>query len=198
MPDAKASALPFELRTLLAGLKSAEVADDQEWIVALLRQEGDRVVTLLWRMLGCEPDVLDAYQTAVCQITARGREARPERLNGYFYRTAVNAGISILRKRRQRQQQWPAIVEAQSRRPAAQGVPDPRQVFDQRQILERMRRAIYQLPPHLRDVIILRDLGELPYNRVCEILKIRGGTARLYRRQAVVRLADLIGRETVE
>ncbi len=198
MSDAPVMALPLELRTLLAGLQSAQVADDQQWVLALLRQEGARVVSMLWRMLGSPQDVLDAYQTAVCQIAGRGRQERPAHLGAYFYRTAVNAGITILRSRRQRLRQWPAVVEAQARRDSAREAPDPRRVLDQREMIERMRDAIFRLPPHLRDVIVLRDLGELPYSRVAAILNIRGGTARLYRRQAVVRLADLMGRETLE
>ncbi len=198
MSDGKAIALPLELRSLLAALQSADVADDQRWILTLLRQNGIAVVTLLWRMLGSEQDVLDAYQTAVCQLTSRGPEAATCNRSGYFYRTAVNAGISILRNRKQRRQQWPAVIDAQARRDADRAAPAAEQAFDQRQILERMRQAIYLLPPHLRDVILLRDLAELPYSRVAALLNIRGGTARIYRRQAVVRLAGLIGREVAE
>jgi RNA polymerase sigma-70 factor (ECF subfamily) len=198
MPEAKAIALPLELRRLLAGLEFAQVADDQQWIVALLRAEGQRVVTLLWRMLGREQDVLDAYQTAVCQITGRGRDAVRSNLGGYFYRTAINAGIGILRDRRQRREHWPALVDARGARDASSGPATPLQILDQRQTLERMRQAIYLLPPHLREVILLRDMAELPYMKVAAMLNIRSGTARLYRHQAVVRLAGLMGKEAVE
>ena len=71
MAQVASAALPLELRTVVAGLVSADVSDDQQWIVGLMRKHGLAVVTLLWRMLGSEPDVLDAYQTAVCRLTAR-------------------------------------------------------------------------------------------------------------------------------
>jgi DNA-directed RNA polymerase specialized sigma24 family protein len=60
-------------------------------------------------------------------------------------------------------------------------------------MLERMREAICELPLHLRNVIILRDLAQLSYAVVANMLGIRMGTARLYRHQAVTRLADLMG-----
>jgi DNA-directed RNA polymerase specialized sigma24 family protein len=60
-------------------------------------------------------------------------------------------------------------------------------------MLERMRQAICELPRHLRNVVILRDLAQLPYAQVARMLGIRSGTARLYRRLAVVQLADLMG-----
>ena len=58
--------------------------------------------------------------------------------------------------------------------------------------------AIYLLPPHLRDVILLRDMAELPYGKVAAMLNIRGGTARLYRHQAVLRLGGLLGEEAAK
>jgi RNA polymerase sigma-70 factor (ECF subfamily) len=195
MPEARAITLPLELRALLVKLADAEVADDQQWILSLLRQHGLTVVTMLWRMLGSDQDVLDAYQTAVCQLTNKGPHAIQSNRGGYFYRIAVNAGIGILRQRRQQCKQWPTIVDTQMRRQNDHAPQTAEQCFDQREMLGRMRQAIYQLPPQLRDVIILRDLGELPYRDVASILGIRSTSARLYRRQAVVRLAELIGRE---
>ena len=74
MAHAQAISLPVELRSLLVGLSAAEVADDQQWILALMRKHGLTVTALLWRMLGSEQDVLDAYQTAICRLTARGEQ----------------------------------------------------------------------------------------------------------------------------
>jgi len=192
MARAQSAPLPLELRFLLAGLSAAEVTDDQQWILALMRKEGLTVINLLWRMLGSEDDVLDAYQTAVCRLTARGEKGIGSNRAGYFYRTAMNSAIEILRTRRRQKKHWPTVCDAQKHRYIERTETES---FDQREARARMRRAICQLPPHLRNVIVLRDLAELPYARVARIAGIQVGTARLYRRQAVVRLADLIGRE---
>lgn len=195
MAQAQSISLPLELRSLLAGLSAAEVADDQQWILTLMRKHGLAVTAMLWRMLGSEQDVLDAYQTAVCRLAARGEGRIGFNRGGYFYRTAMNAGIEILRNRQRRRASWPAIVDVQTRRNAERAQD---RSLDQREALQRMRQAICKLPPHLRNVIILRDLAELPYARAARILGIKTGTARLYRRQAIVRLADLIGQEASE
>lgn len=189
------AALPLELRTLLAGLSSATVADDQQWILNLLRQHGTPVVSMLWRLLGCEQAVLDSYQTAVCRLTAQGRDAVRTNPGGYFYRVAMNAALGIIRGRQQQRRHETTLAERQNQRDADRGNPGS-QVFDQQLALDRLREAIFQLPPQLRDVIVLRDLAELPYTRVASILGIRTSTARLYRCQAVARLADLLGEET--
>ena len=186
------TALPLELRAVVAGLASAKVTDDQQWIVSLMRKHGLAVITLLWRMLGSEQDVLDAYQTAICRLTARGREGMGANPPGYFYRSVSNAGIEILRTRQRHRACWPTVVDLQRRR--SEDRPQP-VGLDQREIIEKMRQAICQLPTHLRNVIVLRELAELPYSQVARILGIRNGTARLYRREALLRLADMIGRE---
>lgn len=196
MARTQATALPLELRTLLVGLTSASVADNQQWILTLLRQHGPAVVNLLWRMLGAEQDVLDSYQTAVCQLTARGKDAARTNPGGYFYRIAMNAAISILRQRKQERLHEPIVAESQARRQADATCGSQDQLFDQQLVLNQLRQAVVGLPPHLRDVIVLRDLAELPYPRVASILGITIGTARLYRCKAVLRLAELIGQET--
>lgn len=196
MARTQATALPLELRTLLVGLTEASVADNQQWILTLLRQHGPAVVNLLWRVLGTEQDVLDAYQTAVCQLTSRGKDGVRTNPGGYFYRIAMNAGISLLRQRKQERQHMSAVADVQARRQADAVCGGRQQVLDQQLVLDQLRQAVLGLPPHLRDVIVLRDLAELPYPRVASILGITIGTARLYRCKAVLRLAELIGQET--
>lgn len=193
MPSARTSPLPAELQRLLTGASVVDVPDDQGWILALMRRQGIASVGMLWRMLGREQDVLDAYQAAVCSLVARGREGVGRNPDGYFYRTVLNAGVELLRKRRQDRAHWPELAEARRRR--QDEVASVEGTVGQRQLIDRMRTAIFALPPHLRSVIILRDLGELPYKQVARILGITNGSARLYRRQAVLRLADLLGRE---
>jgi RNA polymerase sigma factor (sigma-70 family) len=196
MPGPQALALPRELRLMLEGLSLAHVSDDQRWLLSLMRANGVALLTMLWRMLGREADVLDAYQSAVCQLVARGPDGIGSNPGGYFYRVAMNAGIEILRRRRQQREAWPAVSEAQAlRHNARSDALPPDAALDHRELIDRMRRAIYSLPPHLRSVTILRDLAQLPYSRVASILGITSGTARLYRRRAILKLAELIGEE---
>lgn len=192
MSRLQAVAVPLELRLPLTEFSPAEVADDQRWILALMRKQGPGVVDMLWRMLGCEGDVLDAYQTAVCNLTARGRQRIASNSAGYFYRTAMNAALEILRAQKRRRMHWPAVVEAHRRRDTAS---TPALGVTQNEATERLRAAICRLPGQLQRVVVLRDLAQLPYRRVAGILGIKVSTARLYRRQAVVRLAAILGEE---
>ncbi len=188
--------LPAGLRGMLdelAAVDTANAADSQAWILDLLQRHGRGIVNTLWRMLGREQDVLDAYQNTVCQMAARGPEHVGENRAAYFYRSAINAATEMIRRRRREQGHLPRVAEHCARRSAAAGVPAGLEHF---QVVDRLRSAILQLPAQLRDVIVLRDLSGLNYRRISQIMNISAGTARVYRRQAVLRLAARLAKET--
>ena len=189
-----AVALPYELRRLLMDPGATEVAEGQQWLLTLMRAQGTAVLCMLWRMLGCEQDVMDAYQSAVCRLAVKGRKEIGTNPAGYFYTIAKHVGIEILRKRQLRHQHWPTIVDAEQRRSHDQRHADIQgQSSDHRETLDRMRAAILELPARLRDVVILHDLAELPYRDVARIMAVTTGSARVYRREAIVRLGKLLG-----
>lgn len=182
--------LPFELRCVVDHVEETPAEDGQQWILALIQKQGRLVVSLLWRMLGSEQDALDAYQSTICRLITQGQDAIGTNRAGYFYRAAMNAGIEMLRMKRRRQRHWPAVLEACSRH-GGEDDAEPARAEE----FERLRAAIAKLPPHLRDVIVLREMAGLPYRQVSSILGIGLATARLYRRQAVLRLGELLRHE---
>jgi RNA polymerase sigma-70 factor (ECF subfamily) len=181
--------LPFELQYLTDKFATARTKHDQEWILALIQKQGRLVVGLLWRMLGSEQDALDAYQSTICRLISQGQEAIGNNKGGYFYRAAMNAGIETLRMRQRRQKHWPAVLDFWSRRQPECDLSGELEVDDERR---RLRHAITQLPPHLRDVVVLRELAGLPYRKIAAILQIGAATARLYRHQAILRLGKML------
>ncbi len=187
------TALPFELQSVLESVPTAHAGRDQQWILSLIAKQGHLVVSLLWRMLGSEQDALDAYQSTICRLISQGQEAIGTNQAGYFYRAAMNAGIEMLRVRRRRRSHWPAVVDAWSRRLPEEDSPGE---LDRVEDFDRLRDAIALLPPHLRDVIVLREMAGLPYRQIAGIMHIGVATSRLYRRQAVLRLADVLRQES--
>ena len=184
--------LPASLRGMLAEQAAADATVGQKWILSLLQRHGPGVVSVLWRMLGREQDVLDAYQGVVCQLAARGPKGIGINRGGYFYRSAMNAAIEVHRRRRRENDRLETVARRQaslasSSRPAVN--------TDHLRLVEQMRSAVLALPKHLRDVVVLRDLAGLDYGRVSAILKITSGTARVYRRQAIIRLSAKLTKE---
>lgn len=192
MAHAPSCSLPASLRGMLEELASADAAIGQRWILSLLQRHGPGVVALLWRMLGREQDVLDTYQNVVCKLTARGPKNVGRNRGAYFYRSAINAAIELIRKRKRERERLDSLAERQVNR----RTPDePGPNLEHLQLVEQVRAAIPALPDHLRDVVVLRDLAGFDYLRVSKTLKITQGTARVYRRQAIIRLADMMAKE---
>ena len=183
------SMVPFDLaRRISAVWSESDYADDQRWLAALMRDEAQSVVSILWRMLGREEDVLDVFQATICALISRGPGDIRKSRTGYFYRAAMNRAIEALRARRRRQHHWPKI--AHQKKPEV--CPPADGVLALADDVRRLQDAICELPDRLRSVILLRDIAQMPYRRVASLLGITSGTARLYRRHAVVRLAELM------
>ena len=160
---------------------------DLSWITHLIERDGAGILRMLWRFLGREQDVMDAYQDCFCKLAARGRRGDLRSARAYAYRTAANIAIEMIRVRKRRAAHWPVVA---AERGNARADNNKGESEDQS---EHLRHAIARLPAHLRNVVLLRDLSRMPYNDVARMLGIEPATARVYRRHAVVKLAELLG-----
>jgi len=158
------------------------------WVTRLIQDEGEGILRLLWRILGREQDVLDAYQDCYCKLATLPQRPNLRCAKAYVYRTAANIAIEMIRTRTRRQAHWPRIVAERKseHEESSESTADSDRMED-------FRRRVADLPPHLRNVIVLRDLNRMSYKEVGRILGIDPATARVYRRHAVVRLAELLG-----
>ncbi|HPF39460.1 MAG TPA: sigma-70 family RNA polymerase sigma factor [Phycisphaerae bacterium] len=180
------TAIQPDLASLLGAIDLSVVRVNQAWVLTTMRKDGPALVRLLWRMLGREEDVLDAYQDSFCKLIAYSEKSgeRPER--AFVFRVAINAARDIGRKRRVRLAHFPTVAEEMRRRDEEKSEAAPGGGL----LVEELRSAIETLPERLRDVISLRDLAELSYRDVARILNITVGTARVYRREAIVALSE--------
>ena len=164
------------------------VVESQRWILSTMQNYGQELVTMLWRILGNEQDVCDAYQDTFLQLAHYEGGRKPKHLKAYVFRTANNIAISMLRRR---------IAERNrlSRPLTATPVSSPAKEIDSKYLQEALRSNIAQLPEHLRNVITLRDLAELSYSQISRILGISAATARVYRCKAIQLLSVWMGKE---
>lgn len=182
------------MRACLASWSREGADAQQQWLVRLMRESGPGLVRLLWRMLENEHDVLETYQECVCRLLALERPGSLRNARAYAYRTASNLAIELIRRRTRRQAHWPEVIASQEGLPrgreCARG--DVAGIAAQRELVQQLRACILALPAHLRDVVILRDLGALSYAEVGRILSIGAATARVYRCQAMARLTETL------
>ncbi|MBN2136814.1 MAG: sigma-70 family RNA polymerase sigma factor [Sedimentisphaerales bacterium] len=168
---------------------SGTVDKSQQWIISAMSRYGQELVTMLWRILGNEQDVCDAYQSTFLQLAHYSDRQKPRHVKAYIFRTATNIAISLLRTRIAEKNRLSKNVRIKK------NIDSPAEQLDSKSLVETLRFHMAQLPAHLRDVVMLRDLGELSYVQIAEMLGISSATARVYRCKAIQLLAVWMGKE---
>ena len=183
-------AATFGLGWDLTGVGS--VARSQRWILSAMQKHGQQLVTMLWRVLGNEQDVCDAYQQTFLQLAHYEDKGKPDNVAAYLYRTAANVAISMLRRKTLQKQ----LVQRAAPEKAATCNIDYAADLDAKLMQEQLRLTIARLPEYLRNVVVLRELAELTYTQIGIILGITAATARVYRFKAVTLLAAWMAKDT--
>jgi RNA polymerase sigma factor (sigma-70 family) len=162
----------------------------QGWVLCAMQWHGRELVNMLWRILGNEQDVCDAYQDTFLKLAHHEYGSKPENVKAYVFRSASNIAISILRHK---------VVEKNHRTPGItthNNTNSPASELDTRYLTEMLRAGIAELPEHFREIVTLHDLGDLSYEQVAKIMGITAATARVYRCKAVQLLAVWMRKET--
>jgi len=162
------------------------VEADQRWILTAMARHGAPLVSMLWRILGNEQDVCDAYQDTFLKLSNCCDGKKPEKMKAYLFRTASNTAISMIRRRIVRDKVHEDIANhAELSEQTIEYGAD----LDARELQQELRGRIARLPEHLRSVVLLRDLGEMSYKEVGKTLGISPRSARVLRCRAIKILA---------
>lgn len=167
------------------------VEKSQMWVLSAMKDLGPSLVHLLWRILGNEADVCDAYQETFLRLAHLPDQKKPHNIRSYLYQTATNIALTDLRKKQTHKKALSHLADNQSN-PSQSS--DPGMELDTQELCQRLRSAMVHLPDYLSDVIALHDLAELSYQEVAEILGIRVTTVRVYRHKALMLLASCLDR----
>ena len=157
----------------------------------LLRDQHPRIRAVCSRILGNHADADDAAQNAMIQIS-RSIDSFDQRssVNTWIYRVATNAALDELRRRRRR----PVSLIDESQIGVEDAVaPDDYAVVDTR---DELSMALAAIPEEFRVAMVLRDIGDLDYDEIAEVLGIPGGTVRSRIARGRARLAEILGNPT--
>lgn len=180
------------LTQLWQGALAGSVPASQKWVLTAMQRYGSGLVTMLWRILGDEHDVCDAYQDTFLHLAnAFADRRKPAHIRAYLYRTASNNAITMLRRRQLSRKYQQTIAQSTDESITV----DYARQLDTEALQKRLRNAISKLPDYLADVVVLRDLAEMPYEQVASILNISKTAARVYRHKAIQMLAVLLNKE---
>jgi len=166
-------------------------AGDRRAIERLLRIHQPQIHAVCRRITGNDADALDATQEALIAIV-RGlpRFDGRAKFSTWAYRIATNACLDELRRRKRR----PLVGLPEQDGTAVDlpdpSLPDPGEVVGDR---DEIGAALARLAPDFRVAVVLRDICQLDYAEIAEVLEIPAGTVRSRIARGRGQLADLIG-----
>lgn len=105
----------------------------------------------------------------------------------WLYRLATNAAIDWLR-REKRHRGADDVTELE----LPDGAPSPQEQAEQTETQEAVRRALTQLSPEHRQVLVLRYMQELDYNEIAAALDISEGTVKSRINRAKAHLKEIL------
>jgi RNA polymerase sigma-70 factor (ECF subfamily) len=169
-------------------LALAAAAGDRAALETLLDRHADLVHAVCRRIVGHPEDALDATQEALVAV-ARGihRFDGRSQFTTWLYRVATNAALDELRRRKRRP--VPVDVVPEPVRTAGGGVATTDAV-DARLVVDA---ALARVPAEFRVAVVLRDLCDLDYAEIAEILDVPPGTVRSRISRGRAALAEALG-----
>jgi RNA polymerase sigma-70 factor (ECF subfamily) len=166
---------------------------------ALVRRYQDRLYRTVARIVDNPEDARDVVQEAFLHaFQAFDRFKGDSLLFTWLYRIAVNTAISLRRKRK-------AVLSIHAERPevGTADPPDPSEQSRPGHALERaeeehrVRRALSQLSPEHRAVLVMKDMEDQKYEAMAETLGVPVGTIRSRLHRARLELRELLKQDEV-
>jgi RNA polymerase sigma-70 factor (ECF subfamily) len=153
----------------------------------LMQRHERRVYNLALRMTGREEDARDATQDAFLTALRKLSSFRGEAaFTTWMHRVTVNACYDLLRKRARA----PLLDRSPDHEPEPPPAPDHADAAD---LSFDVQRALRQVAPDYRAVMILHDVQDLPYEEVASVLQIPIGTVRSRLHRGRIALAKALG-----
>ncbi len=176
-------------------LLEAHRRGDPEAMGLLLRAFQKRIYAICYRMVRHEHDARDLTQDSMLKIM-EGVDSYDGRakLSTWVIRVTMNCCLSHLRKERLRRHAPIDGIDGPGRGSGPLHVPAvaellPSRGVEQAEMRHVLRRAMGNLDPQMRAVLVLRDMQELEYQLISEVLGVPIGTvkSRLFRARLALR-----------
>lgn len=158
----------------------------------LIERYQDRVYNLCYRLCPNHADAADLTQTAF--LKALESLSRFEARSNFFtwlYRIAANEALSLRRQRRRRPSVSLDSVD-DDRRAAEPALEESSAIatrIDQADLMKRLEAALEQLDDEFRVAVVLRDVEDMDYSEIADVLGVPVGTvkSRIHRGRMMLR-----------
>ena len=176
-------------------LMEACVEDSEEAFEELVERYKSRIINIISRYIGDRERARDLTQEVFMRVYIhRRRYRRSGKFSTWIYTIGVNLAKNEIRRKVRLNRTIPVDTVTEMNESGTLQLTDHSPIQDEqvvtRDLTRVVRDAIQKLPPKYREVLVLRDLQELSYIEIGEILGIPGGTVRSRINRARLALKD--------
>jgi len=171
---------------------------DEACFTELVRRYKTKLVNTAYRVVGDFAKAEDVVQETFLRVHRnRDRYRSIARFSTWIYTIALNVARNELRNtKRKRLVSLDAFGGNSDSDPSTYEIPDesamPDRDAETRELRKIFNRAIEKLPERYRTVFVLRDVQELSYEEIAEILKIPKGTVKSRMNRARLKFKELV------
>ena len=153
---------------------------DQDAFAELVRLYEKRVFALTMRMCRNPEDAAEAAQEAFLSAWQGLRFFRGESsFSTWLYRLASNACVDLLRREgRHRAAAGASLDDEEIKIDAVDPAPSPQDVAERRELREQVEAGLAALSPEHRQVLVLREMHQLSYDEISQVLSLDVGTVK--------------------
>lgn len=153
--------------------------DEGAW-ESLVKMHTRRVYAICYRFTGSDTEAQDVTQDVFLRVFQSMRSFRAGEGSFGVWLTRLTRNLLIDHYRRGKMARATASIEDQlpmlEERPHIGGRADG--MLEGREASEILQSALQKLSPDLREAVVLRDLEELEYREIADVLKVPEGTVK--------------------
>ena len=162
----------------------------------LVEDQSKIVYNLCLRMVGNEQDACDLSQEAFLKAYTNLSAFRGDsKFSSWLYRMTTNLCLDILR-RRSRQKTVLLTYDTDDGGENFLQIPDnapsPEAEAERRELRDAVRQGLSELPESQREILLLREIGQLSYEEIARQLALEPGTVKSRIFRARKRLCEIL------
>ena len=151
---------------------------DQAAFEELVRLYEKRVLALTQRMCKNPEDAAEAAQEAFFAAWRGLKNFRGDSsFSTWIYRLASNACVDLLRREGKRQTAV-SLDDEELNLDLPSPLPSPQEEAERQELRERIEAGLQALPPEYRAALVLREIQQLRYDEIGQVLNVDIGTVK--------------------
>jgi RNA polymerase sigma-70 factor (ECF subfamily) len=152
--------------------------DDSAW-ETVVKAYGQRIYNLSYRYMARREEAEDLTQEILIRVYQNLKSYRPEAgsFQNWILRVARNQIVDRYRQVR-RYPRMEGSEELESNNLQDDRIPNPHRAAEQMEAARILHEALRALPPELKEAVILRDIEDMPYQEIADLLSVPEGTVK--------------------